>query len=167
MCAQAHGRPYCQLDESCELSQHANHRSRGRHGAVSDLLEFFHRARLSDKEWIRIRPGRIKSVGYAAARAAYRLLPGSSATPPSLWGFLVGLTRFVLVALISFSPVIFAKMIAPKFGLTVESDASPATNPYYQATLLLVLQLAKIGVDRLNSTRKEAEERLRNFRSSR
>lgn len=119
---------------------------------------------LGDKEWIRrSRPGGLKYVGYAIIRLLYRTFPDAFRTHFTLGGLLIWLVQIGLVALISFIPVIFAVIIAPMMGLKVGAADSPTTNPYYQAGLILVLQVAKIVLDKIKSSHAEADERLRNL----
>jgi len=76
---------------------------------------------------------------------------------------LMRLLQLGLVATISFAPLIFEKIIVPYMGWNIPPSTSPATNPYYLAAFLFVLQIAKFSLDNLKAGRADEEERLRNL----
>jgi hypothetical protein len=115
---------------------------------------------LSDKDWIRSKPTGLKYVIYAILRFFYRLIPDAHFTLATL---LVAVFQIVLVALISFVPVIFELVIAPRLGIVIPKHDAVVANPYYQALLLFILQVAKFALDRLKANAFSRNERMKNL----
>jgi hypothetical protein len=119
--------------------------------------------RLSDKDWVQAKPGRLKYAAYALARLAYRAIPIALSTQFTIGGALVWLTRLGLLALIAFVPVIFPLFVAPLFGAAKPADTSLSANGGYQALLLGTLLATKLVLDRLTARRVARQDRLRSL----
>lgn len=118
---------------------------------------------LSDKEWIQAKPSKLRYTGYAVLRVCARTGGRIFASNVALGTVLLRLVRVALIATISLVPVIFAKLVAPALGLPPAPETAES-NPYYQAGFLFALLVIKSAIDRLQSLRKSAAERLLSLR---
>lgn len=116
---------------------------------------------ITEKDWVLTNLGRTRSAYYALRRRLYRLGPEFKKITVSSALLLV--IQIVLVIVGVFTPLIFAKYVAPWLGVPPDKVKDWTEIAVYQTAVLASVQVFRFFVDKIKTYDGRAKKRLRNL----
>lgn len=116
---------------------------------------------ITEKEWVLASLGWAKYAHYAVQRYGYRLWPEFRKI--TFLNFLLVVAQLVLVIAAVFTPLAFAKFVAPALGVPPDEVTKWTTIAFYQTLILATVAALRALVDVVKSYDGRAKERLRNL----
>jgi hypothetical protein len=107
--------------------------------------------RITEKAWVQQKHGPLSNIWTFVKRYWYRVVPATLSTSITVGGMLTGLVQLVLLSLLTFTPILFAKFVAPRLSVSPKDIDTISTLAVYQTLLLLTVQFLKFAFDKLNT----------------